>query len=157
MRKPLSQDADLSLSDSWQVHVLENLSGLEEISCACFVHESLVTSQELPQSCIGEGNGNLLQYPCLENPRDGGAWWAAVYGVAQSQTWLERLSSSLSPSLSMASALTVILSSSSQFPRPHEFPEKSAHINFRSVVKQVKSERQEGKPNFSLWFERQHP
>ena len=37
-------------------------------------------------SCIGEGNGNPLQCSCLENPRDGGAWWAAVYGVAQSQT-----------------------------------------------------------------------
>ena len=39
-------------------------------------------------SCIGEGNGNPLQYSCLENPRDGGAWWAAIYGVAQNQTWL---------------------------------------------------------------------
>ena len=47
-------------------------------------------------SCIGEGNGNPLQYSCLENPRDGGAWWAAVYGVAQSRTWLKRLSSSSS-------------------------------------------------------------
>ena len=45
-------------------------------------------------SCIGEGNGNLLQCSCLENPRDEGAWWAAVYGVAQSQTRLKRLSSS---------------------------------------------------------------
>ena len=36
-------------------------------------------------SCIGEGNGNPLQCSCLENPRDGGAWWAAVYGVAQSR------------------------------------------------------------------------
>ena len=45
-------------------------------------------------SCIGEGNGNPLQCSCLENPRDGGAWWAAVYGVAQSQTQLKRLSSS---------------------------------------------------------------
>ena len=42
-------------------------------------------------SCIGEGNGNPLQYSCLENPRDGGAWWAAVYGVAQSRTWLSDL------------------------------------------------------------------
>ena len=41
-----------------------------------------------------EGNGNPLQRSCLENPRDGGAWWAAVYGVAQSRTWLKRLSSS---------------------------------------------------------------
>ena len=47
-------------------------------------------------SYIGEGNGNPLQCSCLENPRDGGAWWAAVYGVAQSQTRLKRLSSSSS-------------------------------------------------------------
>ena len=40
-------------------------------------------------SCIGEGNGNPLQCSCLENPRDGGAWWAAVYGVAQSRTRLK--------------------------------------------------------------------
>ena len=44
-------------------------------------------------SCIGEGNGNPLQCSCLENPRDGGAWWAAVYGVTQSRTRLKRLSS----------------------------------------------------------------
>ena len=47
-------------------------------------------------SRIGEGNRNLLQYSCLENPRDGGAWWAAIYAIAQSQTWLKRLSSSSS-------------------------------------------------------------
>ena len=45
-------------------------------------------------SCTGEGNGNPLQCSCLENPRDGGAWLAAVYGVAQSRTRLKRLSSS---------------------------------------------------------------
>ena len=44
-------------------------------------------------SCIGKGNGTPLQYSCLENPRDGGAWWAAVYGVAQGWTRLKRLSS----------------------------------------------------------------
>ena len=49
-------------------------------------------------SCIGEGNGNPLQCSCLENPRDGGAWWAAVCGVAQSRTQLKRLSSSSSSS-----------------------------------------------------------
>ena len=49
-------------------------------------------------SCIGEGNGNPLQCSCLENSRDSGAWWAAVYGVAQSQTRLKRLSSSSSSS-----------------------------------------------------------
>ena len=46
--------------------------------------------------CCGEGNGNPLQCSCLENTVDRGAWWAAVYGVAQSQTWLKRLSSSSS-------------------------------------------------------------
>src|SRR5574342_272394 len=51
-------------------------------------------------SCIGEGNGNPLQCSCLENPRDRGSWWAAVYGVAQSQTRLKRLSSSSSSSSS---------------------------------------------------------
>ena len=47
-------------------------------------------------SRIGEGNGNPLQCSCLENPRDRGVWWAAVYGVAQSQTWLKWLSSNSS-------------------------------------------------------------
>ena len=45
--------------------------------------------------CIGEGNGNPLQCSCLENPRDAGAWWAAVYGVARGRTQLKRLSSSI--------------------------------------------------------------
>ena len=47
-------------------------------------------------SCTGEGNGNPLQCSCLKNPRDGGAWWAAIYGVAQSRTLLKWLSSSSS-------------------------------------------------------------
>ena len=47
-------------------------------------------------SCIGEGNGNPLQCSCLENPRDRGAWLAAVYGIAQSRTRLKQLSSSSS-------------------------------------------------------------
>ena len=58
------------------------------------------TTERLPfhfsLSCIGEGNGNSLQCSCLENPRDGGAWWAAIYGVTQSRTRLKRLSSSSS-------------------------------------------------------------
>ena len=49
--------------------------------------------------CIGEGNGNPFQCSCLENPRDVGAWWAPVYGVAQSRTRLKRLSSSSSGQL----------------------------------------------------------
>ena len=60
-------------------------------------YESDVTKRlhfHLSLSCIGDGNGNPLQCSCLENPRDGGAWWAAVYGVAQSRTRLKQLSSS---------------------------------------------------------------
>ena len=49
-------------------------------------------------SCTGEENGNPLQCSCLENPRDGGTWWAGIYGVAQSRTRLKRLSSSSSSS-----------------------------------------------------------
>ena len=49
-------------------------------------------------ACIGEGNGNPLQYSCLESPREGGSCWAAVYGVAQSQTRVKYLSSSNSSS-----------------------------------------------------------
>ena len=56
-------------------------------------------------SCTGEGNGNPLQCSCLENPRDGGAWWAAIYGVTQSRTWLKQLSSSSSICLGKMSSL----------------------------------------------------
>jgi len=63
-------------------------------------HEESDTTERLhfhfSLSCIREGHGNPLQYSCLENPRDGRAWWAAIYGVAQSRTWLMRLSSSSS-------------------------------------------------------------
>ena len=47
------------------------------------------SATSLSLSCIGEGNGNPFQYSCLENPGDGGAWWAAIYGAAQSQTRLK--------------------------------------------------------------------
>ena len=56
-------------------------------------------------SCTGERNGNPLQYSCLENPRDRGAWWAAIYGVIQSWTQLKRLSSSSSNWLSSSPSL----------------------------------------------------
>ena len=68
------------------------------VGCSPWGRCELVTTEWLrfhfSLSCIGEGNGNSLQCSCLENPRDGGAWWAAVYGVAQSQTQLKQLSSS---------------------------------------------------------------
>ena len=68
------------------------------VGCSPWGREESDTTEQLhfqfSLSCIGEGNGNPLQCSCLENPRDGGAWWAAVYGVAQSRTRLKRLSSS---------------------------------------------------------------
>ena len=71
-------------------------------------------------SCIGGGNGNPLQCSCLENPRDGGAWWAAVYGVAQSQTRLKRLSSSSSSSTVSTSTGRLILQTFFSFPHPNQ-------------------------------------
>ena len=60
-------------------------------------HEESDTTEQLhfyfSLSCIGGGNGNPLQYSCLENPKAGGAWWTAIYGVTQSRTRLMRLSS----------------------------------------------------------------
>ena len=75
------------------------------VSCSPWDHEESDMTERLhfhfSLSCIGEGNGNPLQCSCLENPRDGGAWWAAVYGVARSRTRQKRLSSnSNSPFLS---------------------------------------------------------
>ena len=70
------------------------------VGCSPWGREESDTTEQLPfhfsLSCIGEGNGNPPQCSCLENPRDSGAWWAAVYGVAQSQTRLKELSSSSS-------------------------------------------------------------
>ena len=62
------------------------------------IHLSKQTNLLTVVEAHGEGNGNPLQCSCLENPRDGGAWWAAVYGVVQSGTRLKRLSSSTSSS-----------------------------------------------------------
>ena len=59
----------------------------------------LLNIYSVPGLLLGEGNGTPLQYSCLENPRDGGAWWAAVHGVAKSQTRLKRLCSSSSSRL----------------------------------------------------------
>ena len=70
------------------------------VGCSPWGREESDTTERLhfhfSLSCIGEGNGNPLQCSCLENPRDGGAWWAAFSGVTQSQTRLKRLSSSSS-------------------------------------------------------------
>ena len=69
-------------------------------------------------SCIGEGNGNPLQCSCLETPRDGGAWWAAIYGVAQNRTWLKWLSSSSSSSKGLLHKYKELLKLSKKMNKP---------------------------------------
>ena len=70
---------------AWKIPWTEEPGGLQSQG-----HEKSDMTERLhfhfSLSCIGEGNGNPLQCSCLENPRDNGAWWAAVYGVAQSRT-----------------------------------------------------------------------
>ena len=89
---------------AWKIPWTEEPGRLQSMGSLRVGHDS-VTSLSLftftfhfhfSLSCIGEENGNPLQCSCLENPRDGGTWWAAVYGVAQSQTRLKQLSSSSS-------------------------------------------------------------
>ena len=90
--------APYSSTLAWKIPWTEGLVG-----CSPWRRKELDRTEQLPfhfsLSCIGEGNGNPLQCSCLENPRDGGALWAAVYGVAQSRTRLKRLSSSSSSTL----------------------------------------------------------
>ena len=80
---------------AWKIPWTEELGGLQSMGLLGVRHNR-ATSISFSLSCIGEGNGNPLQSSFLENPRDGGAWWAANYGVAQSQTRLKRLSNSSS-------------------------------------------------------------
>ena len=80
---------------AWKIPWTEEPGRLQSMESLRVGHDERLNFHfSLP--CIGKGNGNPLQCSCLENPRDGGAWWAAVYGVAQSQTRLKRLSSSSS-------------------------------------------------------------
>ena len=86
---------------AWKIPWMEEPGGLQSMGSRR-VHDSSDTTERLhfhfSLSCIGEGNGNPLLYSCLENARDGGAWWAVIYGVTQSQTRLKQLSSSSSSS-----------------------------------------------------------
>ena len=74
---------------AWKIPWTEEPGGLQSMGS----REELYMTEQLhfhfSLSCIGEGNGNPLQCSCLENPRDRGAWWTAVYGVAESQTRLK--------------------------------------------------------------------
>ena len=76
---------------AWKIPWTEEPGWLQSMGSLRVKHD---WATSLSLSCIGEGNGNPLQCSCLENPRDGGAWWAAIYAVAQSHSRLKRLSSS---------------------------------------------------------------
>ena len=78
---------------AWRIPVMGEPGRLQSMG-SLWVGHNWTTHFHFSLSCIREGNGNPLQCSCLENPRDGGAWWAAVYGVAQHWTWLKWLSSS---------------------------------------------------------------
>ena len=73
---------------AWKIHWTDEPGRLQSMGSLRVGHHRATSV-----SRIGEGNGNPLQCSCLENPREGGAWWAAVYGVAQSRTRLKGLSS----------------------------------------------------------------
>ena len=100
---PMVREARTStheLMDGYQVKDNDYHAGLEYPSCTKSSLGSWKVFEEAMPCCRiiprlhGEGNGNPLQCSCLENCRDWGAWWAAIYGVAQSQTRLKQLSSS---------------------------------------------------------------
>ena len=91
----------------WHPHRQRSLVG-----CGPWGHEESDRTERLPfhfsLSRIGEGKGNPLQCSCLENPRDGGAWWAAFYGVTQSRTRLKWLSSSSSSVVVLVYSLSCV-------------------------------------------------
>ena len=106
------------------------------VVCSPWGREESDMTERLPLlfslSCTGEGNGNPLHCSCLENPRDGGTWWAAVYGVAQSWTRLKRLSSS-QMHLLLEDVKKWDLGKTSNFP-VYFYYKKSVYFRLSSVV-----------------------
>ena len=105
------------------------------VGCSPWGREELDSTERLhfqfSLSCIGEGNGNPLQCSRLENPRDGGAWWAALYGIAQSRTRLKRLSSS-SSSIWVKHKFLAMKASPSNAPSKH--PQKCPRCCLHSQI-----------------------
>ena len=99
---------------AWKIPWTEEPGRLQSMGSLRVRHD-WATSLSRFTSWIGEGNGNPLHCSCLENPRDGGAWWAAVYGVAESRTGLKRLSSSSSSSRASLTCQDQAASDSSVF------------------------------------------
>ena len=89
---------------AWKIPWMEEPGGLQSMGLLRVGHD---WATSLSLSCIGGGNGNPLQCSCLENPRDGRAWWAAIYGVAQSRTRLKWHSSSSIPLFNLNAEYTM--------------------------------------------------
>ena len=100
--------APYSSTLAWKIPWMEEPGRLQSMRSLGVWHD-WATSLHFSLSCIGERNGNPLQCSCLENPRDGRAWWAAVSGVAQSWTRLERLRRSSSSSVAIVKLTHVSL------------------------------------------------
>ena len=81
---------------AWKIPWTEEPGGLQSMGSLRVGHGWATSLSLFTFMHIGEENGNPLQCSCLENPREEGAWWAAIYEVAQSRTWLKQLSSSSS-------------------------------------------------------------
>ena len=79
--------APYSSTLAWKIPWMEEPGGLQSMGSLRVGHTERLHFH-FSLSCIGEGNGTPLQYSCLENPMDGGAWWAAIHGVAKRRTQL---------------------------------------------------------------------
>ena len=106
---------------AWKIPWMEEPGGLQSMG-SLRVRDDWVTSLSLFSFMHWEGNGNPLQCSCPENPRDGGAWWAAIYGVTQSWTQLKRLSSSSSKSTESVMPFNHLILSCTLLLLPSFFP-----------------------------------
>ena len=104
---------------SWKIPWVEEPGRLQSMGLRRVRHD---WATSLSLSCIGEGNGNPLQCSCLKNPRDGGAWWAAMYGVSLSWTQLKRLSSNSSSryNTTISDQINISWSNTWYYRVPHE-------------------------------------
>ena len=89
--KYILEDSLIQIETLWlrlSGEIIQIFAGKLEMTCNDDLCKQLIFNKRYCMKVIGEGSGTPLQYSCLENPMNGGAWWAAVHGVAKSWTWL---------------------------------------------------------------------
>ena len=124
---------------AWKIPWTEEPGRLQSIGSLRVGHDERLPFH-FSFSCTGEGNGNPLQCSCLENPRGGGAWWAAVYGVAQSRTRLKRLSNSNTATVAAAPLLLTVGGPGWMLAMPGQGREHpSSHLSFPTSQCMVES------------------